>query len=509
MSVSPVEEYTVETAPAQPSPRALPLRAAARARRPYLYLLAALPLLPFANGTSSVPLAAWLAPALLLCFVRARPAGRGLALGLVAFYAAWCVQWRGVVRLPWAAFFVAGAVLALVGFLPYAADRLLAPRLRGLKATLVFPSTLVTMEYLFNVVGPNGSWGSLAYTQYGSLALLQLVSLTGLWGLSFLVGWGAGTAAYVFEPGRARPERARAGLAFAAVLTAALLYGGARLALPHAGGPALRVASVSPQYENNENYEEALAASIQQYLYERSEREAAAGAKMILWAEDSFAVWKRDEPATLERARDFARRHGVYFGLAYGARVEEGSRRYENKSVMFTPAGEVAWEYLKAHPVPGYEESYMVRGRRPAPTHAAPEGRFAAAICYDGDFPGFIRPTAPADLLILHADDWRAITPFHARMSVFRAVELGVSLVRPTMNGLSLAADYRGEILASMNHFDSADRVMTAAVPTRGVSTLYALVGDAFAWLAALCLLTLTALALFRPERTATRPSML
>jgi apolipoprotein N-acyltransferase len=88
-------------------------------------------------------------------------------------------------------------------------------------------------------------------------------------------------------------------------------------------------------------------------------------------------------------------------------------------------------------------------------------------------------------------------------MSVFRALELGVSLVRPTMNGLSLAADYRGEVLAAMDHFTSADRVMTASVPTRGVVTLYALAGDAFAWLAAACFLALTMLALLRPARPA------
>jgi apolipoprotein N-acyltransferase len=499
MFVSPAEGHTVESAHANPVSHAH--TTAASTRRPYLFLLAALPLLPFANGTLSVPLAAWLAPALLLCFVRMRPIARGLALGFVAFYAAWCMQWRGVVRLPWTAFLIAGLVIALVGFLPYVADRLLAHRLRGLKATLIFPTALVMMEYLFNVAGPNGSWGSLAYTQYGNLPLLQVVSLTGLWGLTFLIGWGASTAAYVFEPRRVRAERVRAGLTFAVVLLAALLYGGVRLALPHAGGPTLRVATVSPQYENNENYEETLAAQIQEYLYARSEREALAGAKMILWAEDSFAVYKRDEPAMLERARDFARRHGVYLGVSYGARVEEGSRRYENKSVMFTPTGEVAWEYMKAHPVPGYEEKYMVRGGAPAPAYSAPEGRFAGAICYDGDFPGFMRKTAPADLLILHADDWRDITPFHSRMSVFRALELGVSLVRPTMNGLSLATDYRGEILAAMNHYNSADRVMTASVPTRGVVTLYALVGDAFAWLAAVCFLALTIFALFRPAR--------
>lgn len=470
-------------------------------RRPSLFLLAALPLMPFANGPSSVPAAARLAPALLLCFVRAQAAARGLAVGFAAFYLAWCFQWRGVVRLPIAPFLVAGAALALVGFLPYVADRLLAHRLRGWKATLLFPSALVTMEYLFNVLGPNGSWGSLAYTQYGDLPLLQLVSLTGLWGITFLIGWGAATAAYVSDPRRVRAERVRAASAFALAFSAALVYGGARLALPHAGGPALRVAAVSPQYEKNENYEEELAAPIQDYLYARSEREAQAGAKMILWAEDSFAVYRRDEPAVLKRARRFAQERGVYLGVSYGARVEGGSRRYENKSVLFTPAGGVAWEYMKAHPVPGYEEEYMVRGTAPAATHVSPEGRFAGAICYDGDFPGFMRRTAPADLLILHADDWRDITPFHARMAVFRAVELGVSLVRPTMNGLSVAADYRGEILAATDHFNSTDRVMVAAVPARGVVTLYALAGDAFAWLAAACFVTLTALAALRPAR--------
>lgn len=500
MFISPAEAHTAETVPAR-----FPTRehAAATARRPYLFLLAALPLMPFANGTSSFPAAAWLAPALLLCFLHTRPAARGLAVGFAAFYVAWCVQWRGVLRLPLAGLLVAGALLALAGFLPYVADRLLAHRLRGLKATLVFPAALVTVEYLFNVLGPNGSWGSVAYTQYGNLPLLQLVSLTGLWGLTFLVGWGAGTAAYVFDPRRVRAERVRAAAVFALVLTAVLIYGGARLALPHAGGPALRVATLSPQYTRNENYEETLAAQIQDYLYARSEREAQAGAKMILWAEDSFAVYKRDEPSVLERARDFARRQGVYLGVSYGARVEEGSRRYENKSVLYTPAGEVAWEYMKAHPVPGYEERYMVRGFAPAVSYAAPEGRFAGAICYDGDFPGFIRPTAPADLLILHADDWRDITPLHARMSVFRAIELGVSLVRPTLNGLSLATDYRGEVLAALDHFSSPDRVMVAGVPARGVVTLYALVGDAFAWLAAACFLVLTLLALLRPARAA------
>jgi apolipoprotein N-acyltransferase len=78
---------------------------------------------------------------------------------------------------------------ALVGFLPYLLDRLLARRLGGQIGTLVFPLAVTTVSYLFALVGPFGTFGNLAYTQYGNLPLLQLLSVTGIWGLDFLMSW--------------------------------------------------------------------------------------------------------------------------------------------------------------------------------------------------------------------------------------------------------------------------------------------------------------------------------
>jgi apolipoprotein N-acyltransferase len=480
---------------AEPNRPGRPGRLVSHVGAAYLPLLVAALILPLSNGRWSVPAAAWLGPLFLLRYLRARPGARGLPVGWLVFFAAWCVQWRGIVRGSWASFVVAAAVLSLAGFLPYVADRFLSPRLGGLKSTLAFPSALVATEYLFNLLGPNGSWGSLAYTQYGNLPLVQLVSVTGLWGVTFLVGWGAAAANFAWENRHDSARLRRAALTFAAVSAAVLLYGGARLNLSPAVGETLRVAAVSPQHDNNRNYELALGAEIQDFLFERSVREAGAGARMILWPENSFAVLKRDEPATLERARLFARRYGVYLGMAYGVRPEEGSPRYENKMVMLTPSGGVAWEYLKTNAVPGYEERHMVRGGGVVPTALTPDGRFAAVICYDGDYPALVRQAGDAgtDVLILPADDWREVAPLHARMAVFRALEQGTSLVRPTMNGLSLAADDRGRVLASMDHFTAADRVMVAQVPARGSRTLYARVGDAFAWAAILVLLALVA----------------
>jgi apolipoprotein N-acyltransferase len=109
----------------------------------------------------------------------------------------------------------------------------------------------------------------------------------------------------------------------------------------------------------------------------------------------------------------------------------------------------------------------------------------AAAICYDADFPEFIRQAgqAHADVLIVPANEWKAIKNIHVQMAAFRAIENGVSLVRPAASGLSSAFDPWGRVLAVGDFFAAGDRTVTAQVPLGGVGTLYARTGDLFAWL--------------------------
>jgi apolipoprotein N-acyltransferase len=90
------------------------------------------------------------------------------------------VAWRGflgplpeVLAIP--LIFVIGAALAV----SYLVDRVVSPRVPGFVGTLVFPSAVTTVFYLNALVSPNGSWGNLAYTQYGNLPLVQLAAVTG------------------------------------------------------------------------------------------------------------------------------------------------------------------------------------------------------------------------------------------------------------------------------------------------------------------------------------------
>jgi apolipoprotein N-acyltransferase len=97
--------------------------------------------------------------------------------------------------------------------------------------------------------------------------------------------------------------------------------------------------------------------------------------------------------------------------------------------------------------------------------------------------------------------DWRALDPLHTDMAVARAVENGFSLVRQTPEGLSVAVDHQGRVLAAMDHFRTAERTLIADVPARGERTLYAALGD---WLAWLCVLALPALALAKRKTSST-----
>jgi hypothetical protein len=186
-------------------------------------------LLVVSHGRWVVPLAAWLAPVLLLRFGR-RVHGAAGYLGLYAAIAgASAVMWWGMAPLrgtPYAAF-IAATALALAAPLWLAAWY--ARRRDDFVGTLLLPSAWVSSEFLVSLASPFGTWGAVAYTQGGNLALLQLVSVTGIWGIAFLIGWAAAVVNWAWD--RPWPETRRGVLACASVLAALLLGGEARLTL--------------------------------------------------------------------------------------------------------------------------------------------------------------------------------------------------------------------------------------------------------------------------------------
>src|SRR4030067_2780353 len=154
---------------------------------PYLWLVIGGLLRIFVSGRWEVAAAGWLAPPFLLHFAHAVPFWPALiGLWLSTALALGVANWR-VIPVPVFIYPLVALFLSLSVVLPYLVDRLLAPSLPGFLATLVFPLAWTATEDLGAHSQPFGTWGSLAYTQAGNLPLLQLTSITGLWGIVFVL----------------------------------------------------------------------------------------------------------------------------------------------------------------------------------------------------------------------------------------------------------------------------------------------------------------------------------
>jgi apolipoprotein N-acyltransferase len=469
----------------------------------YLWLFVGFGLLLFSNGRWIIPLATWLAPIFLIRFARTQPTLKGLGLLLVANVLANLFFWQGIIL---GGLYLPVAIgVGVVFWLPYLADRLLVNRLRGFAATLVFPLLQVSLEYLITIVSPLGSWGSLAYTQHGFLPLLQLLSLTGMWGLSFLISWLAPVVNWAWEQDFDL-RRARFGvLIYGGSLVLVLVYGGVRMTFFPPQSATLHVASLTEEVDhfspNDAITSRGKYLELGERMIQKSRQQAQAGADVIIWQEGGIIALKEDESRIIEEARALAQEEKVHLLLGLYT-ISDGwpKVKAENQAVWISPDGDVKWHYLKGRPVPGAEP--IIAGDGIIPVDQTVFGAIASVICFDMDHPTYIRQAGRSgtDVMLVPSNDYRDIVPFHTYMASFRGIENGFSIVRAAGNGLSASFDYQGRTLATAD-YSTTKQAMISHVPTRGAKTIYAVIGDLFAWLSIVGFMTLVGMALFRPAR--------
>lgn len=462
----------------------------------------------FDFGRWTIPISAWLAPVFLLHFTRTNDPLIGTAAIWLAIFISSLFAYRGLIPLPGFAYPITLAFIGITTTLPYLVDRLLAGQIPGFASTLVFPLAWVVVEFITARTSPFGTWGSVAYTQYGNRSLMQLASITGLPGITFLVTWFGSSVNWVWDNQFDWYAVQTGLLTYGIAWSLVMIFGGARLALTNSTN-TVRVAAIGwpngilgsneilkfilsqqiPDRERGKMREVLL--KLHDYFLEESRREARAGAKMVIWPEGNLMVFHEDEISFMERARQLAREEQIYLLMGMAAIRQGDSRPLENKAVLVDPSGGNPYSYIKSRPVPGWEAMMSVRGDGRIPTLDTRYGRVGSTICYDMDFPHLIRQVGKArvDTVLVPASDWEAIKQVHHAMAVFRAIENGTSMVRATRWGVSTAVDPLGRTLAILDDFVAAQGTMVAQVPTLGTPTIYAQIGDLFAWLCAAGLL--------------------
>jgi len=349
-------------------------------------------------------------------------------------------------------------------------------------SALLFPAVMVVMEWIQYTLTPLGSWSAAAYTQTDNIVLLQLVSIFGMAGPGFVIYYvNVMLAKIIVDP----KDISRKILPVSVILIVILIFGSLRIDIyKSAGRDEIKGAAVGTDSEVSglPLPSPEVRKSNQATLIERTEKSAAAGAKLVVWNEASTAILPDEEMEWNKKLSAVAGEHHITLVAAYVVPVSESPFRFENKYKMYRPDGSLGYTYNKHEPVPGEPAE---KGREIIETINIDEIELGGVICYDYDFPYLAKAFGrnDADIVAVPSSDWRGIDPIHTKMAALRSIEQGHSVLRSTRFGLSAAINPIGEFTAQMDSFDANDRVMITNLPESNVFTVYSLIGNLFVYL--------------------------
>ncbi len=458
----------------------------------------------FGNGLDPWWPLLWFAPLPVLLFALRRPwwsaaliSGSAWLLGslnLLGYF-----ELLGMPFAAWLGFFFVSALVFAVAVLLFRALVLGGGFWTGM---LAFPSVWVSFEYLRSLASVHGTAANLAYTQLQFLPVLQLASITGPWGISFLLFlFPAAIAVGLHFRGAAPREAVRAIIAAAIVIVAVVVFGAFRLEMP-APRPDIAVGLVTSDEPANGRMAKGGADTERLFrVYAReAEQLAARGARIVVLPEKLGVVSDSDGAELDSLFQSVADRTGAT--IVVGEVRITPPNRY-NQARIYQPGSSVLY-YNKQHLLPPME-SDLTPGTGLV-TIPRPGGTLGIAICKDMDFIALSRRygKAGAGLLLVPAWDFNIDRNWHGHMEVMRGVEDGFSVARAAKNGYLTISDSRGRILAEARSDSAPFPSIIAAVSATHSRTVYLWLGDWFAWLSMATLL-LSIACVVRVDRMAGR----
>jgi apolipoprotein N-acyltransferase len=396
---------------------------------------------------------AWVNPICLLAFYRLAPVRRKAVWVFPALMLAHYLAGLGVAPFPAPVLLVLCAFQTLQQLVLYGVDAWVTRRTDRFYATLFFPSFAVGLEFLNTIYG-GGVWWSVANSQFRLSWLTQVASVTGIWGISFLLYWTASVAVWVF--GRRTQGRWKMGLGvyggvWAVVVVAGWIrcsggaggaasagvaggtgsaggaggdrtvrvggvtvplvglyetfysdYSGRHLVInPRASvtDPAMRlVGQAEASYIESADtvrFRNVVAAirAVNDSLFALSQLAVDQGARIVSWSEGNGIAWKAEEGSLVQRGQWFAARNKVYLLMTLCV-VHPGKitpgRKYLENEAVLV--GPDGSVLTRFHK---NNPVPMVEASQPGdgiiPVVQTPFGRLAVSICYDADQPEQMR----------------------------------------------------------------------------------------------------------------------
>lgn len=436
----------------------------------------------FGNGLNPLWPLMWFAPLPVLWF--AASSRRSWAAGVTAFFA-WLLgclnmaHYFHLLEIPWLKVYAAVALIFTLAVLLF---RGLLRRGAPWTALVAFPATWVSFEYILDKTTSGGTAGSLSYTQVHFLPFLQLASITGPWGMSFMLMLFSSALTIWLSTRQAAPQKAnRILVASLSLVAAVLIFGFLRLAQP-APSQQERVGLIASDAPANVDVASA-GVDTDRLLRAYSavaENLAAQGAQIIVLPEKIGVAATSNITSADAIFQSLADKTGAT--IVAGVVHVDPPLKY-NEARVYSP-GAPSRSYDKEHMLPPFE-SNLKPGTTLTLLHK-PAATWGVAICKDMDFTQLSRKYGNDDagLMLVPAWDFNLDRAWHGHIAIMRGVEDGFSIVRAAKNGYLTVSDNRGRILAETRSDSAPFATLIASVPAVHAGTLYLKFGDWFAWLA-------------------------
>jgi len=383
-------------------------------------------------------------------------------------------------------------------------------RWKKLLGLISLPFLWVGMEYFRSLSQFAFPWTDLSYSQGYYLTFIQIVSVIGSYGLSFILVVLNLLAWQVIKKSSRLERRVTCGLGFAALIVAIYAYGWIVFP-PYPEKGNFRVSLL----QGDVDLETKWSNDTRDYnfiLYDSLSRVASNdSAQLIVWPETAAPCYPRLEPKYRNILAETAIRSGAYNLVgALDMGPSHGDTRSFNSAFQFSPDGTMSLPYEKVKLVPfsehvPYQDYFPFLTREflsnyltliktnkvewwsdfypgdSAVVFTADSINYSVLICFESAFPEYIRECLlkGADFLVnITNDTWfgRSPGPFqHMRIAVFRAVENRVWIARCANSGISALIDPYGREIVKAGLFKQ--KVVTGDVAPLDEYSIYTLSG--------------------------------
>jgi apolipoprotein N-acyltransferase len=344
-------------------------------------------------------------------------------------------------------------------------------------SVFAFPVFFTAFEFLLLKFSPDGTAGSIAYSQSNFLPIIQIASLTGILGITFLITLlpAAIATGWYFrnEKNKMWVVLSTTGFIFAL----AFLFGIIRLS-SNTDKPTIKVglAVLDEKFHNITNHPEFQKEKLTtEYYSKQIVNLAKEGAKIVELPERAVNINKETQKEILTTFSEVAKQNRVYIITGYTNFTTDTPR---NSGLVIDTNGNVVLQYDKVHLIKGLEDQFTIGNK--IGLFNFNELEAGTAICKDLDFPDYIKKYKNILFLAIPAWDFGTNGWLHSRMAILRGVENGFSEIRTARQGRLTISDCYGRIINEADCSNGKGVSLLGNLSLQKSNTLYSRLGDWF-----------------------------